>query len=64
MNPKGELRPGAVGVCESCGRSVLRQAVDPTTKTHATILSYGTVRVACGGTVRPLWDGALDPQEV
>jgi len=63
LSPRGEVRPGAVGICENCGASVLRQAVDPATGTHVTVLTYGSVRVACGGTIKPLWDGALDAPE-
>ena len=59
MNPKGELRSGAVGVCETCGAFVLRRNVDSATGTHSTVVSYGSVRVACGGKIRPLWEGAL-----
>ena len=56
-------RPGAVGTCERCGAEVLRQYVSPFGE-HIAILVYGTNRVACGGKIVPLWDGALGPMGV
>lgn len=51
-------RPGAVGVCDRCGRSVLPGFVQG--RRHQATLVYAGRREICLGEVRPLWQGSLD----
>ena len=58
--PRITVRAGAIGICGSCGRSVLPAFVDRSRRHTATVV-YGTVRVACGGRIIPFREGESAP---